>query len=44
MASGLAADWGAELVDAGPAGHLNADSKLGDWPAGLALLQRLMAL
>jgi uncharacterized protein len=44
MASGLAADWGAELVDAGPAGHLNADSNLGDWPAGHALLQRLMAL
>ena len=44
MASGLAADWGAELVDAGPAGHLNAESKLGDWPAGHALLQRLMAL
>jgi predicted alpha/beta hydrolase family esterase len=44
MASGLAADWGSELVDAGKAGHLNADSKLGDWPAGYALLQRLMAL
>ena len=44
MATGLASDWGAELVDAGPAGHLNADSKLGDWPAGQALLQRLMAL
>ena len=44
MASGLAADWGAELVDAGPASHLNAESNLGDWPAGHALLQRLMAL
>ena len=44
MAAGLAQDWGAELVDAGKAGHINADSKLGDWPAGHALLQRLMAL
>ncbi|MEK9804142.1 MAG: alpha/beta hydrolase, partial [Curvibacter sp.] len=44
LAAGLAADWGAELVDAGLAGHLNADSGLGDWPAGHALLQRLMAL
>lgn len=42
-AQGLAADWGAKLVDAGPAGHLNADSNLGTWPAGHALLQGLMA-
>src|SRR3982751_1521232 len=27
----FAAAWGAELVNAGPRGHLNADSKLGDW-------------
>lgn len=38
----LAQDWGAELVDAGNAGHLNADSGLGDWPQGQALLRRLM--
>lgn len=44
MAAGLAQDWGAELVDAGHAGHINADSKLGDWPQGQALLQRLLAL
>ena len=37
----LAADWGSEIVAAGQAGHLNADSGLGDWPAGLALLQKL---
>lgn len=35
----LAQDWGAQWVDAGAAGHLNADSGLGDWPAGHALLQ-----
>jgi len=44
MATGLAQDWGAELVDAGNAGHINADSGLGDWPQGHALLQRLIEL
>jgi predicted alpha/beta hydrolase family esterase len=38
----LARDWSAELVDIGKAGHINADSGLGDWPQGHALLQRLM--
>jgi len=40
-AQGLARDWGAELVDLGAAGHINADSNLGDWPQGHALLRRL---
>jgi predicted alpha/beta hydrolase family esterase len=31
--------WGSELVVIGDAGHLNAASGHGDWPAGLALLQ-----
>jgi len=39
----LAADWGAEVVDIGPRGHINADSRLGDWPEGLALLRALAA-
>lgn len=30
--------WGSELVDIGPAGHINAASGFGDWPAGLAML------
>ena len=34
--------WGVELVDAGEAGHINADSNLGEWDAGLALLDRLI--
>ena len=38
----LAADWGSETVNLGPAGHLNADSGLGDWPEGLALLHGLL--
>ncbi len=33
--------WGSRLVDLGTAGHINADSGLGDWPQGLALLQAL---
>jgi predicted alpha/beta hydrolase family esterase len=41
-AQSLARDWGAERVDIGQAGHINADSGLGDWPQGHALLQRLM--
>lgn len=34
--------WGAEFVDAGEAGHINADSNLGEWEAGLTLLDRLV--
>jgi hypothetical protein len=40
-ALGLAADWGAEAVSLGTAGHINADSGLGDWPAGLDWLRRV---
>lgn len=39
----FAAAWGAELVDAGPRGHLNAVSGLGDWPAGRAIFEALLA-
>ena len=41
-AQSLATDWGARWVDLGEAGHINADSGLGDWPEGHALLQQLM--
>ena len=37
----LAHAWGSELVNIGPAGHVNSASGLGDWPAGFALLERL---
>ena len=40
-AAQLAAQWGAVPVPLPSAGHVNADSGLGDWPAGLALLQAL---
>lgn len=38
----MAADWGSRVVMAGPRGHLNAASGLGDWPEGRELLQSLM--
>ena len=41
-AQGLAAAWGARWVDLGAAGHINADSGLGDWPQGHSLLQSLI--
>ena len=34
----LAADWSAELIDAGAAGGLDADSGHGPWPEGLMRL------
>lgn len=38
----FASAWGADLVAIGAAGHINADSGLGDWPQGQALLQALI--
>ena len=38
----FAAAWGSEFVDAGPLGHLNADSGLADWPEAHAQLMQLM--
>jgi uncharacterized protein len=35
--------WGAEFVDAGAVGHINAASGLGNWPAGRRLLDQLAA-
>jgi predicted alpha/beta hydrolase family esterase len=37
----MAACWGSELVDAGEAGHLNAESGLYEWTQGLRLLAGL---
>jgi len=34
--------WGAELVDVGTLGHINADSGLGEWGEGRDLLERLV--
>lgn len=35
--------WGSTLVAIGEAGHINGESGLGEWPAGLRLLERLRA-
>jgi hypothetical protein len=40
-AAELAAAWGARLELLGPAGHVNSESGLGDWPEGLALLEEV---
>lgn len=37
----LAAAWGSRVVNIGARGHINADSGLGDWPAGFELLKEL---
>jgi len=37
----LAADWGAQAQSAGPCGHVNGDSGLGEWPHGRRLLEAL---
>ena len=42
-ARAFAASWKATFVDAGPKGHLNADSGLGDWPEGRRHLEALLA-
>ncbi len=38
----LAVRWGANLIDLGDAGHINAESGYGPWPFGLALLAQLV--
>jgi len=37
----MAAAWGAARVSIGPRGHINAESGLGEWPAGRAWLAAL---
>jgi len=40
-AQAMAQDWGADLVSIGERGHVNGDSGLGKWPAGIAWLEQL---
>ena len=40
----MAASWGARCFEAGPLGHINGESGLGDWPAGYAMLTELTQL
>lgn len=37
----MARSWRSDFVDAGAAGHINADSRLGEWSEGLKVLARL---
>jgi len=39
----IAATWGAQFVDAGERGHLNAESGIGAWDEGWAMLERFVA-
>ena len=41
-ARAFAKAWGAQFIDHGACGHINADSGLGSWPEGHVLLQDLM--
>lgn len=41
-ARAIAADWGAQAVEIGAAGHINEESGLGDWPIGHTLLKNLI--
>jgi len=43
-ARAMAEDWGAGAISIGAAGHINGDSGLGEWPAGLARLSALGAV
>jgi prephenate dehydrogenase len=38
----FARTWGSRFVDIGPAGHVNGESGLGDWPEGKRLLRHLI--
>ncbi|MES2935694.1 MAG: alpha/beta hydrolase [Pseudomonadota bacterium] len=40
-AAAWAGQWGSHFVNAGALGHINAESGLGDWPEGMALLANL---
>jgi predicted alpha/beta hydrolase family esterase len=38
----LAGAWGADLIDAGPSGHINVDSGFGPWPEARGLVDILV--
>lgn len=42
-ARSLAGAWGSRFISIGSAGHINSDSRLGNWDAGFALLGSLIA-
>jgi predicted alpha/beta hydrolase family esterase len=40
-AQAFASAWGSQFVNCGAVGHINAESGLGDWPDGHAILMKL---
>ena len=44
QAQRFASSWGSTLINVGARGHINADSKLCDWPEAHLELQQLVAL
>ncbi|WP_328473984.1 alpha/beta fold hydrolase [Actinoplanes sp. NBC_00393] len=42
QAAAIGRDWGAELYDAGPVGHLDSKTGFGPWPAGERLVDALI--
>lgn len=42
LAKRFARKWGSRLIDAGPIGHINASSGIGNWPYGRYLLAQLI--
>jgi predicted alpha/beta hydrolase family esterase len=42
-ARAMTIDWGSQVLEVGPRGHLNSDSGLGDWREGRELLAGLIA-
>ena len=43
FAHSCALGWGSHFVNIGPAGHINSESGLGEWPEGWVLYQELTA-
>jgi predicted alpha/beta hydrolase family esterase len=41
-AEACAQNWESRFINIGPAGHINASSRLGDWPEGLQFLRSLI--
>lgn len=41
FAKSCASAWGSRFIDAGPIGHINANSGLGEWHEGFALFRQL---
>lgn len=43
VAEGIAAAWGSLLIDAGEAGHINADAGYGPWPEGTMVFAQFLS-